>query len=192
MSLSFPTRALFVPGRGEAVADFLAWRAAFDEVGGIDFDDRFARLGFGAQVAQAADLIARAHSYNTLLVGRSFGAWLVLHALLGRTDRFDGTVLLLAPVLGYGGSGNVGFIGPRARIFWKSVEAGRPMPASRVVLVAGLVDAQCPIELARRLARWWPIELHEWRVGHVLDAWTSADLARKVEAVARQNPICEQ
>ncbi|HJX51803.1 MAG TPA: hypothetical protein VJ801_03465 [Polyangia bacterium] len=183
MSLPFPRRALIVPGRGETVADFLAWRTVFDEVSGIDFDDRFARLEFGAQVAQVSALIAHAHSCNTLVVGRSFGAWLVLHALLGRTDRFDGTALLLAPVLGYGGSGHVGFMAPRARSFWRNVEDGCPMPASRVIFVVGLADVQCPTELARNLARRWPIEPHEWRIGHVLDAWTSTDVARKVEEV---------
>lgn len=150
MSLSFPRRALVVPGRGETVDDFLAWRAAFDEVGGIDFDDRFVRLGFGAQVAQVSTLVAKAHSENALLVGRSFGAWLLVHSLLGRSLRFDGSVVLLAPVLGYGGSGHAGFMAPRTRTFWSSVEAGRAMPASRVVLVAGSADTQCPIELARR------------------------------------------
>jgi hypothetical protein len=149
---------------------------------GIAFDQRFVELGFAAQVARVSALIAGVRPDETLLVGRSFGAWLVLHALLGCPHGFDGTVLLIAPVLGYGTSGRGGFVAPRARTFWANVEAGCSMPAARVVLVAGTADEQCPIEYPRRLGRWWPIELHECAVRHGIDAWTSPDVVRRIEA----------
>jgi pimeloyl-ACP methyl ester carboxylesterase len=190
MTLALPRRALIVPGRGEAVRDLRALLATVVRFDGIAFDERFAHLGFAAQVARVSALIAGVPPDETLLVGRSFGAWLVLHALLGRAQGFDGTVLLVAPVLGYGTSGRGGFVAPRARTFWASVEAGRAMPAARVVIIAGTADEQCPVELARRLGTWWPIELHECAVQHGLDAWTSTDMAGRIEAALRGDSTC--
>jgi len=184
-AVSSSTRVRIVPGRGEAVSDLGVLFATCANVAGLDFDQRFAGLSFGAQVARVSALIEEAEP-QALLVGRSFGAWLMVHALLGRTTAFDGTVLLLAPVLGYGRSGQAGFMAPRARMFWNEVEAGRPMPASRMVLMAGQHDPQCPIELARRLASAWPIELHELLADHSLDAWNSTGMARRVAAALRR------
>jgi len=158
---SFPTRALFVPVE-RAVADFLAWRAAFDEVAGLT-----STIGLpdsdSCTVAQAADLIARAHSYNTL----SSGGRLELGSCCTRCSAE--LIALMAPSCCWRLArlrrfGNVGFIG-RGRAFSgkaskRDARCRRPEWSS-----CRLVDAQCPIELARRLARWWPIELHEWRVG---------------------------
>jgi predicted esterase len=171
-------RVLVVPGRDESVNAVRRWFGSFDEVSGIDFDQQMARLDFRAQVARVTHLLDGGSPDEPLLAGRSFGAWVLLHALLDRACRFEGTVLLLAPVLGYGGSECAGFIAPRARPFWTDVRAGRSMPALRLILVAGRHDSQCPIELARELAAWWPIELHECESDHTLGPWTSADVDR--------------
>ena len=177
-------RALVFPGRGEAVHDVRPLVTSQD-VTGIDFDDRFAALGFAAQLAAVARLVAADGSSTTLLVGRSFGAWLLLHALLDRADAYPGTVLLLAPVLGAGSVGKTGFIPPRARTFWQRVEAGQATPASRMVLACGVTDTQAPIELARALARHWPIELHECELAHELPAWTSIEASTCVRSLLR-------
>lgn len=171
-------RVLVVPGRDESVNDVWRWFESFDDVGGIDFEQQMAGLDFRAQVARVARLLDGCRPDEAILAGRSFGAWLLLHALLGRASPFAGTVLLLAPVLGYGGTGCSGFIAPRARPFWTDVRAGRSIPALRLILVAGRHDSQCPVELARELATWWPIELHECESDHTLGAWTSADVDR--------------
>jgi len=169
---------LIVPGRDETVCDVRPWFAAFRDLEGIDFDRQFGGLAFGAQVARVAALIRGHDPAGTLLVGRSFGAWLLLHALLGQASAFEGAVLLWAPVLGYGGAGGAGFMAPRARTFWTEIGAGRPMPALRLILIAGHRDQQCPIKLARDLAKWWPIELHQYDAGHALDTWPLVDFHR--------------
>jgi predicted esterase len=171
-------RVLVVPGRDESVNDVRRWFESFDDVVGIDFDQQMAGLDFRAQVARVAHLLDGGSPDELLLAGRSFGAWILLHALLDRASPFAGTVLLLAPVLGYGGRGCAGFIAPRARPFWTSVRAGRSIPALRLILVAGRHDSQCPIELARELATCWPIELYECESDHTLGPWTSADVDR--------------
>ena len=171
-------RVLVVPGRDESVNDVRRWFESFDEVNGIDFYQAMARLDFRAQVARVTHLLDGVSPDEALLAGRSFGAWILLHSLLVRANPFAGTVLLFAPVLGCGGRGCAGFIAPRARPFWTDVRAGRSMPALRLILVVGRHDPQCPIELARELATWWPIELYECEADHTLGPWTSADVDR--------------
>jgi alpha-beta hydrolase superfamily lysophospholipase len=177
-------RALVFPGRGETVHD-LRPLVASQDITGIDFDDRFAALGFAAQLAAVERLLAADGSSTTLLVGRSFGAWLLLHALLDRSAAYPGTVLLIAPVLGAGSAGKTGFIPPRARTFWQRLEAGHPMPASKMVLACSTTDTQAPIDLARALARHWRIELHECDIGHDLPSWTAVETSRHVQSLLR-------
>ena len=177
-------RALVFPGRGETVAELRALVPSQD-VRGIDFDERFAALGFAAQLAKVSACIARDGSSTTLLVGRSFGAWLLLHALLQREQPYPGTVLLLAPVLGQGSVGQAAFLPARTQTFWTRVQGGAAMPATRMVLMCGTEDRQAPLALAQRLATHWPVTLHEVALDHALPAWQQDDVPALTHAALR-------
>ncbi len=52
-----------------------------------------------------------------LLIGRSFGAWVLLNALMETKCPYPGTVIFISSVLGHGGQPGFEFMAPRARSF---------------------------------------------------------------------------
>jgi pimeloyl-ACP methyl ester carboxylesterase len=163
------------------VSDMLGIFPADLALRGIDFDHAFARLEFNAQIDQVMLLIDEAERFRALLVGRSFGAWLVLNALVKRGERTRASVVLLAPVLGYGRRDGVGFIAPHAARFWRTVNRGLAIPARRIAILAAPDDDQCPLDAQFRLARQWPIERHELPgAGHEIGLRSALDEASAI------------
>ena len=154
-----PTRPVFrpylIPGRHEPL-DGLLGQLIGERVGpvsGRGLDGDFARLRFGDQMARIGDDLSGRHwSAETLLVGRSYGGYLLLHALAD-LPPFPGRVLLLSPVLGpaLSPTGRGGSRPPRADRLPRLVREGRfPRPAAMVVYTGG-ADPGCAPELARRI-----------------------------------------
>ncbi|MDG4597520.1 MAG: hypothetical protein P9F75_17850 [Candidatus Contendobacter sp.] len=90
-----------LPGRGNRLRDLgdLVTRLGFD-VYGRELASSFARLGFADQIRLIQhDLASTFWHPGAPLIGHSYGAYLLLHALADR-ESFPGRILLLAPVLG--------------------------------------------------------------------------------------------
>jgi len=149
------------PGRGETYQNslhgLLAPGAA--EVSAVDFTPEFARLTFTQQMELFHQIICEQYwSRDALLLGRSFGAWILLNALMRLETQFPGTAILIASVLGSGGKGGLHFIAPRGWRFWEEAEARTRPPARRLALVHAMDDDQCPYALAVRLRQLWGAE----------------------------------
>jgi pimeloyl-ACP methyl ester carboxylesterase len=148
-------RPYLIPGRHEPVDGALGQliREWVGPVTGRGLDGAFARLRFGDQLARIADdLTGRHWSAETLLVGRSYGGYLLLHALADLTP-FPGRVLLLSPVLGPAVSptGRAGSRPPRADRLPRLVREGRFPPPGALVVYTGGADTGCDPELARQI-----------------------------------------
>ncbi len=90
-----------LPGRGNRLRDLgdPITRLGFD-VYGRELAPPFAKLGFAEQVSLIQrDLAAAFWHPGARLIGHSYGAYLLLHALADR-EPFPGRILLFAPVLG--------------------------------------------------------------------------------------------
>ncbi len=144
------------------------------EISSVDFTDEFAKLLFTEQMDLFTRIIRKDYwNKDALLVGRSFGAWILINALMKIDDTYPGTVILIASVLGQGGQGNLQFIAPRGWKFWEEAEARKDSPASRLVLIHAVDDDQCPYKHAERLSKLWDIELVSFQSGgHGLGART--------------------
>ena len=113
---------------------------------------------------------------GALVLGRSFGAWLVLNALLEQEDPHPGTVVLIASVLGYGAGSGLGFKAPRARAFWSEAEHRAGPPAQRLALLHAADDEHCPCDYAERLSALWHVPLERFPCGgHALGKSAHAD-----------------
>ena len=112
----------------------------------------FARLGFSEQLALIqTDLLSGFWHSEAVLVGRSYGAYLLLHAL-AEMDFFPGKVLLFSPVLGAGLSKDrlFGVMPPRSKKLLKLAENGG-FPAPRDLEIhTGAEDSGCDPRLAER------------------------------------------
>lgn len=130
------------------------------EIGYIDFKNQFSKLSFAKQVNLVARIINELYTETTaLLVGRSFGGWILLNALMQRNEIYPGTVVLIASVLGYGFQSNLGFIAPRAKGFWLTAESNMKPPARSMALIHSTADRHCPFELASKLCDLWGLEV---------------------------------
>jgi predicted alpha/beta hydrolase family esterase len=157
-----------IPGRGETFEESLGGLIPGGEiqVGFIDFIGRFARMSFPDQVAHVVRIISKKYWLDdALLLGRSFGAWIILNALMGLDVPFPGTAVLISSVLGVGGTDALGFAAPWSRRFWQKAESRSRLPARRLVLIHGTDDEQCPLAHAKRLVGLWHVELIVFRDG---------------------------
>lgn len=156
------TKVFCAPGRGESFKEAfgrLSWCEKAD-IYSIDFTPEFARLLFTEQMA----LFRRSFreqfwSQNAVLLGRSFGSWVLLNALMKCETVYPGTVILVSSVLGFGGTANLKFIAPRGWKFWDEAKERAAPPARHLVLIHAEDDDQCPVEHARTLSDMWGIEL---------------------------------
>ncbi len=171
-SMTDVLRILAIPGRDETVHEAFGALRLFEGriLRGLDWGSDLAGRPFATQVRVVSALLAsETPDEDSLVLGRSFGAWLVLNALIERDRPYPGTVVLLASVLGYGAAGGLGFKAARARAFWSEVERRGEPPARRLVLVHADDDEQCPCEYAARLSSLWRVPLERLpRGGHAL------------------------
>ncbi len=142
----------------------------------------FARLPFDQQIEVVAhDLTTLVTQENPWVIGNSFGAYLIAHALL-QTPLFNGRCLFLSPVLGPCHAGGMYFRPPKAGQLEKAIER-RAFLNTKIDIVTGSLDAQSPVALCERLARNAPGELEvidgeghridPVHVERVLDRWLS-------------------
>lgn len=145
-----------MPGRGENLADGLGQIIASlgFPVQGREIIADFARLRFSEQLALIrADLLSGFWHSKGILIGRSFGAYLLLHTL-AEMGSFPGKVLLFSPVLGAGISKDrlFGVLPPRSKKLLKLAESG-DLPAPRYLEIhTGAEDSGCDPRLAERFA----------------------------------------
>jgi hypothetical protein len=114
----------------------------------------FLRQPFGAQIALIGEDLKAAHWHvDGRIIARSYGAYLLLHAL-AELPAFPGHVLLLSPVIGEARSADGYEISrpPRADRLLALADDGRfPAPAS-LTIYAGAADLECSPTLLRRFA----------------------------------------
>lgn len=113
-------------------------------------ENLFARLSFEQQIQVVAhDLQRLVTRDNPWVIGNSFGAYLMLHALL-QVHRFEGRCLLLSPVLGPCRLAGFSFRPPQAGQLQKAIERGVFRHVA-IDIVAGALDAQSPRDLCEQL-----------------------------------------
>jgi hypothetical protein len=146
--------ALFVLGRGEDLDEGLGRLMATMgyAIHGREIILDFARLRISEQVALiGSDLQPAFWHPDALLVGHSYGAYLLLHTVADM-DPFPGKILLRSPVLGAAVAKN-GFYGsrpPRAEKLLKLTESNRfPVP-HYMEIHTGAEDNGCDPLLATR------------------------------------------
>lgn len=164
------------PGRNETYKGTFRGliRDGAAEISSVDFTHEFGRLAFAEQVGLFRRIIEENYwSAEALLLGRSFGAWILLNALVSLRETYPGTVVSIASVLGSGGADGLHFITPRNQRFWDQTEARPSAPARRLVLLHAVDDVQCPCALAVRLCQLWGAGLVRFKSGgHGLGART--------------------
>lgn len=150
------------PGREERFAESLGrlpWKQSV-EVGYIEIAGTFSEMGFSKRVDVIGHHVREVFWHESdLLLGRSFGAWILLNALMALDRRYPGTIILMSSVLGYGSYGGLHFIAPRASRFWEAAERVAHPPAEKLALLHAVDDEQCPYSQAQRLCEYWSIEL---------------------------------
>jgi len=123
----------------------------------------FYRQPFEAQVSHVDSLVGEAG----LAIGFSYGSWLLLTVVAMRqlTERPVPDLLLLSPILGYGGTAAAGLVAPYARelrrhlglsewAHWLPNKARARAPIvtpERIALIHGVDDPQCATEDVRAL-----------------------------------------
>jgi alpha-beta hydrolase superfamily lysophospholipase len=103
-----------IPGRAGRLTEGLGWLITNSgyAISGREIVSDFARLRFAEQLALIrSDLQPAFWHRDGVLVGSSYGAYLLLHTLADM-DAFPGRVLLFSPVLGAAVAKN-GFFGSR-------------------------------------------------------------------------------
>jgi pimeloyl-ACP methyl ester carboxylesterase len=130
-----PQSIYFLPGHGGRISNGLGQelvRRGFDVMGRETVGD-FKKVSFDVQVETvAADLKTNFWSEDALVIGNSYGAYLLLLALSSLTT-FPGKILLLSPIVGEFSNEQtrIGFIPPYAtRLFELASKGLYPIPNS--------------------------------------------------------------
>jgi pimeloyl-ACP methyl ester carboxylesterase len=149
-------RLYLIPGRGEHLDEGLG--RLITKMGysiqGREIFSNFARLRFAEQLALIrSDLQPAFWDSEAVLVGRSYGAYLLLHTLADM-EPLPGRVLLCSPVLGaaVAKDGLYGSLPPRTEKLTKMADTAA-FPAPRYLEIhTGAEDNGCDPMLARRFA----------------------------------------
>lgn len=148
------TQIYIIPGRLESLGNGLGRiiESMGFSVRGREIISGFARLGFSEQLALIrADLESGFWPPECVLIGRSYGAYLLLHSL-AELQPFPGKVLLFAPILGPAivEDRRSGVLPPRSKLLLKLAESGA-FPAPRYLEIhTGAKDNGCDPGLATR------------------------------------------
>lgn len=149
-------RLYFLPGRAErldaGLGRFIAKMGY--SIHGREIVSNFALLRFADQLALIkSDLEIGCWDVDARLIGRSYGAYLLLHTLADM-NPFPGRILLCSPVLGaaVAKDGSFGSRPPRAEKLVKLAEIGAfPIPGY-MEIHTGADDNGCDPLLAKRFA----------------------------------------
>lgn len=148
--------AYLIPGRDERLGGQIGslLRQEGREVHGRALRGDFARRRFPEQLAEIRkDLAEGFWTAEAVLVGRSYGGYLLLHALAEEEAPFPGRVLLFSPVLGPARrpDGRFGSRPPRADRLRKMAEEGTFPPPADLEIHTGAEDDGCDPDLAREI-----------------------------------------
>ncbi|MFP4349097.1 MAG: alpha/beta fold hydrolase [Desulfococcaceae bacterium] len=113
----------------------------------------FVRLRFSEQLDLIADdLDSGFRTPESILVGKSYGGYLLLHALAD-LPPFPGRILLFSPVLGEAVTPNrrYGSRPPRPRKLLEIAESGTFPPCGCLEVHTGEADPACDPDLARNI-----------------------------------------
>lgn len=146
----------YLPGRGNRLQGegigALVQRLG-GQVRGRELQGDFTRLAFAEQLAVIqGDLLDEFWSPQALLIGHSYGAYLLLHGL-AELPACPGRVLLFSPVLGVGMNRERMFASwpPRAkRLLTLAETQSFPVPRGGLQIYSGAADDGCDPDLARR------------------------------------------
>lgn len=141
-------------GRDETFADLpgAILKKVGVSFGGREYCHPFSRLSFAAQLdIITQDLLRNYWHSRALLIARSYGAYLLLHAL-SHLSEFPGDVLLFAPILGMAlaANGHYGVIPPRASFLSACVMHGKFPSCRSLQIHLGEVDDGCSCEHAEQ------------------------------------------
>ncbi len=135
-----------LPGQGGSIGEGLG-RAISERgfrVAGRESRGTFRALDFDQKITTIADDL-RAHFWRSdgLVIANSFGAYLLLHALVD-LPPFPGRALLLSPILGGSTDPDSGFLysPPRSEKLMRVAEQGAFPSAQRVEIHVGACDWQ--------------------------------------------------
>jgi alpha-beta hydrolase superfamily lysophospholipase len=145
-----------IPGRDERIGGSLGSILTQEgrDVFGRALRGDFARMRFPEQLAEIRrDLAEGFWSAESLLVGRSYGGYLLLHALVEEETPFPGRMLLFSPVLGPARrpDGRFGSRPPRADRLRKMAQEGSFLPPAYLEIHTGQKDDGCDPDLAREI-----------------------------------------
>ncbi|MFP4389505.1 MAG: alpha/beta fold hydrolase [Desulfococcaceae bacterium] len=149
-------KAYLIPGRDEGLGGQLGslLRQEGRDVRGRALRGEFARMRFPEQLAEIRwDLADGFWTAEGVLVGRSYGAYLLLHVLAEEEAPFPGRALLLSPVLGPARriAGRLGSRPPRADRLRKMAAEGTFPPPAELEIHTGAEDQGCDPDLAREI-----------------------------------------
>jgi len=143
----------YLPGRYETCLEHAG--AVFSKAGlryyGRDVADEFLRLTFSHQIETIKSDIRNYMTEKALLVGRSFGGYLILHAIC-EIGAYPGRILLFNPMLGryINEKQMCGIIPPRADLLFSLALSGEFPKIRSLTIAAGEHDMQCPPEIASK------------------------------------------
>lgn len=145
-----------IPGRDERMGGALGSILTQEgrEVHGRALRGDFVRRRFPEQLAEIRrDLAEGFWTPESVLAGRSYGGYLILHALAEEEAPFPGRVLLLSPVLGPARrtDGRFGSRPPRADRLRQMAEEGTFPPPAELEIHTGADDEGCDPDLAREI-----------------------------------------
>jgi len=169
--MSSPGILFGIPGRGETLAESFGGipRGPKTVLTGLEWARDLEGLRFSAQVDLVThEVRTRCWDEAAMVVARSFGAWILVNALLEMPEPHPGTVLCVSSVLGYGSTGGVNFIAPRALRFWREAPRLARPPAREFSLLHASDDTQCPLAYAEKLHALWGGNLIVRSGGHSL------------------------
>lgn len=143
-----------LPGRRESLSEKLG--LILDRLGlsweGRPMTGDFDAMRFSDKLSVIeTDLKTGFWTQNSVLVGRSYGGYLMLH-VLADLPPFPGCVLLLSPVLGpaLAAGGRRGSMPPRSKKLLALAEAGAFPRPRKMAIHTGAADDGCDPELANR------------------------------------------
>jgi len=141
----------YVPGRHETHEEHAG--VVLSRVGlryyGRDITDEFLRQTFSRQIEVITSDIRNYMNENSLIIGRSFGGYLILHAVCG-IGAYPGRILLINPMLGryINKKQMCGIIPPRADLLFSLARSGEFPEIRSLTIAAGERDMQCPPDAA--------------------------------------------
>lgn len=124
----------------------------YEPLHSLFMDDRFLKQPFQQQISTTRELLLRTDQskHDGIVIAHSYGAYLVLHSLIGEAV-FAPKIILVSPILGYGSSnGFMMMAAGRKRLSNAITENNFPM-INGVALV-GEHDTQTSIETLRILS----------------------------------------